>query len=438
MAVSLRTASLAKIMPYLTACGDVLIIYGTGLFFHAAWPLSALLAIAGMGLLTTMAAYKRENLVTPRRQLAPLIVTALMLCVGSCLMLGLRQSGFLSAGILLLLCAWRWIIFSLTHPWQQVMMPRFVILGAGPKALQLHQHINSHPAFAAIYKGLYSPYSRTQWMMKQGDGGWNALIATLHSQGVEEIFWLPSGYSPQETAMAEKLKNYAVTLYQLDSTRMVSTREDLYHSSRCLYAHPLSYAQEVIKDVTDRTGALILSVALSPLLLITALLVRLSSPGSILFFQERGGLNKRIFTLVKFRTMCVEAGLDKTAPQAVKNDKRITPIGAWLRTSSLDELPQLWNVLRGDMSLIGARPHPLAHDERYAALLPDYAKRLRMKPGLSGWAQVNGALGYVESTDAMLKRLSYDNAYIEAWSLLKDMRIACQTLWLIFHRAIVR
>jgi putative colanic acid biosynthesis UDP-glucose lipid carrier transferase len=168
-----------------------------------------------------------------------------------------------------------------------------------------------------------------------------------------------------------------------------------------------------------------------PLLAVVMLVIRLESPGSPIFRQRRTGYRGKVFTIYKFRTMTVTEDCDKVR-QATKGDERVTEVGALLRKLSIDELPQLWNVLKGDMSIVGPRPHALAHDEYYGALIPTYAARFRAKPGLTGYAQVNGFRGEIRDTRGMSDRVAADNSYIEAWSPALDLAILARTVPLIF------
>ena len=168
-----------------------------------------------------------------------------------------------------------------------------------------------------------------------------------------------------------------------------------------------------------------------PLLLLVSALIRLESPGPAIFRQRRTGYRGRVFTIFKFRTMTVTED-DGPVRQATKDDARVTAIGALLRKLSIDELPQLVNVLFGDMSIVGPRPHALSHDEYYGALLPTYAARFRARPGLTGFAQVNGFRGEIRDLRAMADRVAADNSYIEAWSPSLDLAILLRTIPLIF------
>jgi putative colanic acid biosynthesis UDP-glucose lipid carrier transferase len=181
-------------------------------------------------------------------------------------------------------------------------------------------------------------------------------------------------------------------------------------------------------DIVMALGALLVFL---PLLLTVAALVRLESPGPAFFRQRRTGLNGHIFTVYKFRTMTVAEDGD-VVRQATRQDARVTALGAILRKFSLDELPQLLNILKGDMSLIGPRPHAVAHDEAWASQVPGYELRFRARPGLTGYAAVCGFRGEVKELQAIVDRVRSDNEYIDTWSFALDLNIAWRTLPLIF------
>ena len=185
-------------------------------------------------------------------------------------------------------------------------------------------------------------------------------------------------------------------------------------------------AHSVPKRLFDVSFSLTGLIFLAPLLLTIALVIKATSPGPILFAQRRTGLGGKTFMIYKFRSMTTLENGDRVV-QACRHDARITRVGSFLRRSSLDELPQLWNVLIGDMSIVGPRPHAVAHDHYYGALLPDYRDRFRAKPGITGLAQCNGARGPTETLDKMSRRIRLDLAYIERWSLAMEARILVKT-----------
>jgi Undecaprenyl-phosphate glucose phosphotransferase len=190
---------------------------------------------------------------------------------------------------------------------------------------------------------------------------------------------------------------------------------------------PLTAAQRSFKQLLDLSLAAVGLILLLPTLGVLALAIRLESAGPAFFLQSRIGFNGRPFPIFKFRTMST---LDDgpVVRQASRNDPRVTPLGRLLRALSIDEIPQLLNVLRGEMSMIGPRPHALAHDNEYGRRIATYAMRRRMKPGLTGWAQVNGCRGETPNVDAMQRRIEYDLWYIECWSIWLDVRILLMTI----------
>ena len=189
---------------------------------------------------------------------------------------------------------------------------------------------------------------------------------------------------------------------------------------------PLGASELALKRAFDVVLASIALTLLMPLLLTAAAAVKLTSRGPVIFKQDRRGFNGRKFTIYKFRTMSVtENGI--TIRQAQRNDSRITSLGARLRSSSIDELPQLINVLRGEMSLVGPRPHAIAHDEEYSKLIGSYPHRHLVKPGITGWAQVNGCRGETTHIDLMKRRVDLDLWYVGNWSIWLDLVILART-----------
>jgi Undecaprenyl-phosphate glucose phosphotransferase len=214
-----------------------------------------------------------------------------------------------------------------------------------------------------------------------------------------------------------------------------TAREILQHPQRSLggvvsfelQRPPLTAGERAAKRAFDIAAATAGLLAIAPLLLAISFAVWIESPGPVLFRQTRGGFNGRAFHILKFRTMRVmEDG--PTIIQATSNDHRLTRIGRWLRRSSMDELPQLINVLRGDMSLVGPRPHALAHDVQYSRLISNYPYRHHVRPGITGWAQVNGFRGETPTVDKMRQRVELDLWYATNWSFWLDLRILFWTV----------
>jgi putative colanic acid biosynthesis UDP-glucose lipid carrier transferase len=186
-------------------------------------------------------------------------------------------------------------------------------------------------------------------------------------------------------------------------------------------------ASSILKRFVDFFIALTLLLLFLPAFALIALMIKVESPGSIIFRQRRTGLNGKIFTIFKFRTMRVVED-DHRVEAAQRRDPRITWVGEMLRKTSLDEMPQLLNVLKGDMSMIGPRPHALAHDLAYGRMIPDYHLRFRVRPGITGLAQVRGLRGGIETLADMESRVAADNEYIEQWNGFSDFVILFRTI----------
>jgi Undecaprenyl-phosphate glucose phosphotransferase len=204
-----------------------------------------------------------------------------------------------------------------------------------------------------------------------------------------------------------------------------------------VYGKPLTFGQTLVKNVFDRAAAALGIVALSPVLLAVAAAIKLDSQGPVLFRQNRYGFGDRVIGVYKFRTMKAETADANGEKQTEVDDPRITRIGNFLRKSSLDELPQLFNVLRGELSLVGPRPHAVSmtvKQRRNEDIVPDYALRHHVKPGITGWAQVNGRHGPVDTERHLHERVAYDLDYINRWSLWFDIKIIVRTLFIAFAR----
>jgi Undecaprenyl-phosphate glucose phosphotransferase len=191
---------------------------------------------------------------------------------------------------------------------------------------------------------------------------------------------------------------------------------------------PLSLTAVLLKRLFDFTAATVGLIVLSPFLLLVAILIKLDSPGPAFFVQRRYGFNQKPFRIIKFRTMTT---LDDgpVVRQATRNDGRITRLGQFLRRWNIDELPQLVNVVAGSMSLVGPRPHALAHDQSWGRSIALYARRHNVKPGITGWAQIHGFRGNIDNDDQLLSRIEYDLYYIDNWSIWLDIRILFATVF---------
>jgi putative colanic acid biosynthesis UDP-glucose lipid carrier transferase len=196
-----------------------------------------------------------------------------------------------------------------------------------------------------------------------------------------------------------------------------------------LAASPITDLRVLPKRVFDRLFALAALTALAPVMLVIAVMVKVSSPGPVFFRQKRKGIDGNQFEIYKFRSMKMHKEEAGKITQATRRDPRITAVGAFLRRTSLDELPQFINVLRGEMSVVGPRPHALEHDDIYKDLVKGYMHRYRIKPGITGWAQINGYRGETDRIEKMMGRVKLDLYYMQHWTFWLDIKIVVLTLW---------
>lgn len=219
----------------------------------------------------------------------------------------------------------------------------------------------------------------------------------------------------------------------MKEARVILERPTSRTASGWVPAFAQTPASALWKRVFDVLGAMGALIFLLPLFVVVAAAIWVESGGPILFHQRRTGLNGTVFTVLKFRTMTVIEDGDQVT-HAVQGDARVTRLGAFLRISSIDELPQLVNVLRGEMSLVGPRPHALAHDAFYGALIPHYGDRFKVKPGLTGLAQVAGLRGEIKVLDDMSQRVDADVDYAKYWSFRDDLLILLRTIPIVLSQ----
>jgi Undecaprenyl-phosphate glucose phosphotransferase len=268
------------------------------------------------------------------------------------------------------------------------------------------------------------------------DASLHAMEARLYNPGsdIDEIWIAMDNTAPdRQDAVIDVLRTSSVTVRYVPDLSMLAL---LNHAPSevagmtvvDLNASPLTGYNTLIKAAVDKLIAMVALLALSPLLVVIAALIKHDSPGPVFFRQQRHGWDGRVINVLKFRTMRDTPAPGDDARQASHNDPRVTSIGRLLRSTSLDELPQFINVLRGDMSVVGPRPHPLALNQSFAGRIDAYMQRHRVKPGITGWAQVHGLRGETQTLEKMQRRIEFDLYYIQHWSLWLDIRIILLTL----------
>ncbi|WP_322059934.1 undecaprenyl-phosphate glucose phosphotransferase [Paraburkholderia sp. J63] len=268
--------------------------------------------------------------------------------------------------------------------------------------------------------------------------GFAAYVRRYH---IDEL-WLALPLSEEKTILAftELFRNDLVNIRFIpDVSGLALFEGEMVNlggtSAINLVGSPLSSEALAQKEVFDRIFACFVLVASLPLLLAIALAVKLTSRGPVLFTQRRKGANGKVFNIYKFRSMRLHVQAHGVVKQATRGDSRITRVGAFLRRTSLDELPQFINVLRGEMSVVGPRPHALEHDTLYQDIVDNYIHRYRIKPGITGWAQVNGFRGETDRIEKMRDRVEHDLYYLSNWSFGLDMRIVLATIFTgLVHR----
>ncbi|EIJ36640.1 undecaprenyl-phosphate glucose phosphotransferase [Thiothrix nivea] len=344
-----------------------------------------------------------------------------------------------------LLIACRYALRSLQAALKRIGINNRAIAIAGITEQGLHfaQMIESQPDSGFQIAGFYTldddgsnPANLPSHYAVLGDT--QAMLAAARNGEWDQIYLAPA--SGQSAASAQLISELADTVTPI---RLIPDNftTSLLHSRYLeiaetpvlhIYDAPLSTQNVFIKRLEDLfLGSLIL-LLVSPLMLGIATAIKLTSRGPVLFRQTRHGLRGEKFEVLKFRTMTVCEN-DRHIRQATRNDHRITRVGAFLRKTSLDELPQFINVLQGHMSIVGPRPHAVAHNEEYRDLIPGYMLRHLMKPGITGWAQINGWRGETDTLFKMQKRVELDMEYIRAWSLGLDLRIILVTAFKTLH-----
>lgn len=311
---------------------------------------------------------------------------------------------------------------------------RAIIIGTNATSMRLYNEMLSDAGYGYRIIGVFGRECPAEIPAEMYRGGYDGIEEFMQNENVDEIYYTLSGKNEDILRRIVKMANDNVVqfYYVPQISRYVSGRFDLMNIGSVpmltLSCNPLKRTiNRVIKRVFDIVFSTLVIAILGPIVFIpVAIAIKLSSPGPIFFKQKRTGYRGKDFDCWKFRTMRVNADSDRV--QAKKDDPRKTRVGDFLRRTSIDELPQFINVLTGSMSVVGPRPHMLAHTDEYRRLIDEYMVRHKVKPGITGWAQVNGYRGQTSELWQMEKRVEHDVWYIENWSFLLDMRIIVRTV----------
>ena len=327
---------------------------------------------------------------------------------------------------------------------------RVAFAGATDAAFRLLQSIEASPWHGLRVRGFYDdrvealstgehPETRLTHTTDLGRfrGSFERLVADARAGKVDIVYIaLPLRAEPRIRALVAALADTTAEVHVVADVLLTELMESHYSTVGDvpvidIFDHPFHGVDGTLKRIEDFIlGSLILALVALPMAVI-AIAIKLTSKGPVLFKQRRYGLNGHEIHVLKFRTMTVAEDGDRVT-QAKQGDARITKLGAFLRRTSLDELPQFFHVITGDMSIVGPRPHAVAHNEQYRRLIPGYMLRHKVKPGITGWAQVNGWRGETDTLHKMEKRVEHDLFYLDHWALLFDLRIIFLT---VFGRA---
>uniref|UniRef100_B8HLM1 Undecaprenyl-phosphate glucose phosphotransferase n=1 Tax=Cyanothece sp. (strain PCC 7425 / ATCC 29141) TaxID=395961 RepID=B8HLM1_CYAP4 len=368
-----------------------------------------------------------------QRLLHPLVAVSLVL--GLSILYGTQLQNYAPflLGLALLYLPLRW---SFKQPAQ--LARKAVIVGANSMGYHLAEQLKSSRELKIEFQGFFDDPAKSSDRLPRGwMGCLERLPEYVKHYGIDVVYIaLPSSEEGTIAKLLDELQDTTACVYVVPNWPVINPIQTRIYSINgvpvvALWEIPFTRLQSWLKRTIDVILSSLALLGLMPLMLLIALGIKLTSPGPILFKQRRYGLNGKEIIIYKFRSMRVmEDG--STVVQARRHDSRVTPLGAFLRRTSLDELPQFINVLQGRMSIVGPRPHAIAHNEEYRKLIKGYMLRHKVKPGITGWAQVNGFRGETDTLEKMQKRVDYDLYYLKNWSLLLDLQIILRTALVFF------
>ncbi len=339
----------------------------------------------------------------------------------------------------MVMLGWRLLVKTLKERMRSLGMNirRAVIIGLTENGQQLAAELEREKTLGVVFEGFYD--DRTDERLKDSDttklrGSVAEALELARNGEVDQV------YIAMPLSAHERIAKYLVDFSDTTATTYLVPNFFIYnlmHSrwntvgqvpTLSVYDTPFNGFTAWLKRLEDIVLASVILTLISPLMLVIALGVKFSSPGPIFFKQDRYGLDGRRIKVWKFRSMRTQENGAKVV-QATRNDPRVTPFGSFIRRTSLDELPQFINVLQGSMSIVGPRPHAVAHNEQYRSIVSRYMLRHKVKPGITGWAQINGFRGETDTLEKMEKRVEFDLDYIHQWSLWMDIKIVFLTIF---------
>ena len=315
-----------------------------------------------------------------------------------------------------------------------------VVVGAGPLGVKVARALLESADDGIDFVGYFD--DRTDDRVHEDAsprrlGGLKDVAAYVLAHSIREVYiTMPLGSQPRIVELLKEVQGTTASLFFVPDVFGISIIQGRLQDMNGvpvvgICETPFTGTNELVKRISDVVLATLILILISPVLLAIAIGVKLSSPGPVVFRQRRNGLDGEEIIVYKFRSMRAQDN-GAVVQQAIKGDPRVTPFGAFIRRTSLDELPQFVNVLQGRMSIVGPRPHAVAHNEQYRQLIKAYMVRHKVKPGITGWAQVNGQRGETDTIEKMQARVEYDLEYLRNWSLGLDLQIIVRTIRLVF------
>jgi len=315
-----------------------------------------------------------------------------------------------------------------------------VVVGAGSLGVKVSRAFQARGGLGLIFLGYFDDRADQRVDPEAAGlrlGNLKQVSTFVSEHGVHEVYvTLPLGSQPRIVELLSEIQGTTASVFFVPDVFGISIIQGRLHDMNGvpvvgLQETPFTGTNRLVKRLSDVVLSLLILIFISPVLLAVAIGVKLSSPGPMIFKQRRNGLDGEEIVVYKFRSMRTQDD-GQVVQQATKEDPRITPFGSFLRRSSLDELPQFVNVLQGRMSIVGPRPHAVAHNEQYRSLIRAYMARHKVKPGITGWAQIHGLRGETDTIEKMQARVEYDLEYLRNWSLGLDLQIIARTIKLVF------